>query len=182
MNGIVSAITGRLGLPILAGVLMALAFVWHGHEAKQARDAAYLEGAKDQIAIFTAAQLEADRLAQVGVKVTEGKQAAISEGSSHALQADLVSIDARADAIRLRHEATAPARSAPRRVDLPEAGEAASEPCPAPADDGLPWSVAFPLMVQAEKNQAKLVAVLKWQADQEALADKEAALGSAETK
>jgi hypothetical protein len=54
---------------------------------------------------------------------------------------------------------------------LSAAGGSAPGAGPAAETDGLPWGVAHPLMTEAAKNLAQLNAILKWEAEQQALAD-----------
>lgn len=157
-------------LSIGGALAMWAALAWHADSVKDAYLEAYNQGVTDTRNEVAAAQAEADRLATVGVAVTTGKQAAISKENSDAFDKTVRDIDARADAIRVRRDAQAEARRAPSRVDLPAPSQAASEPCPAATQDGLPWSVAFPLMIQAEKNQAQLNAILDEIEKQDALA------------
>ena len=154
----------------VASLALLAAMSWHSGKTRTAYDTAYAQGVTDTTDMYREAQAEADRLATVGVAVTTGKQAAISKESSDAYDKVSRDIDARAGALRVRHDAQATARRAPVNVDLPGTGQAPAEPVAAPAEDGLPWSIAFPLMIKTEKNQAQLNAILDELEKQDALA------------
>lgn len=155
----------------IGGIILALV-LWHAHTGaeKRAYAAAYAAGAKDATDKFNAAQKKANDAAKAHVAKTVVKQDTISKESSDALDKTNGDIDARARAISVRHAASEARRRDGQPSDLPAASEAAGQSCPASADDGLPWGTAFPLMLQAQKNEAQLNAVLDWEAKQDALA------------
>lgn len=177
------------GLPwqVYAG-LGAVLLVWialaaHADAVAGVRKQALREGAEATVALFRARQEEADRLAQVGVKVVETKQGTIAREKSDALYDAHDAIDDRARAIRVRHDAKAATRDRARSAGaLPAARGAPGEPCPPASEDGLPWSVALPLMTQAAKDQAQLNAILDFEEAQQALAKEGTPLGATEAK
>lgn len=134
----------------------------HKSAVKAAYKAAYQQGVDDTKAAFVAAQAKADAAQRARNATTVKQQTKIDQEKTHALTRTYDSIDARARAISLRHEAAARDRAS-RPGSVSAASNAATGACPAPAEDGLPWSIAFPLMVQAERDQAQLNAVLDWE-------------------
>lgn len=121
------------------------------------------------IAAVNAEQARLDEVERPRILTNVTRQIIISKDTSDALYASHDTIDARAHAIGVRHAAASRERAAVP-VDPPAAGAAPGEPCPPPAQDGLPWSVALPLMTQAAKDLAQLNAVLDFEERQQALA------------
>lgn len=162
IGGFLSKIPGWVWIVLAAAAVLGLGLHLHSNAEKAAYKAAYSQGVNDTKAAFAAAQAKADAAQRARNVKTVAKQSTISRKSTDALTHTYDSIDARARAISLRHEAAA-RDSAPGSGVGSATGNAAAGACPAPAEDGLPWSVAFPLMVQAQRNLAQLNAILDWE-------------------
>lgn len=158
-----------LGAVLALGLCVAGAVSYWKHAIGTAQATGYAAATKDAQDAITAVQAEAEAAALRGVIDTMEQQQAIAQETVHAFANTVDDIDARARAISVQHDATL-ARLAASRVDLPAPGTAPGEPEAAPAGDGLPWGVAFPLMVQAAKDQAQLNAILDFEEAQDALA------------
>ena len=162
------------GIPAQVWIALALAAAlwgaWTYHKTTVAHtfSDAYRAGAQSEEKRWQDAQHEADRKALENVLTTITDQNEIAKETADALAQATDDIDARARAIGVRHDAYLVRRAA-ERGNLSAEGGAAGELAEAPAEDGLPWSVAFPLMVQAEKNQAQLNAILDFEEKQQAL-------------
>lgn len=158
---------------IAAGVALAAAVSWHGAHVRAAYNAAYQQGFKDAADAIADEQAAQDRIAAEKAAKVEVKAAAISKEKSNALVETNRTIDARSAALSVQHAKAQAERDRASR-DRAQAGEAASSAASAPACDGLPWSVALPLLTQAAKDHAQLNAVLDWIDEQEALDDAQA--------
>lgn len=166
---------------IIAGgsaIALALAVVWHGGQVRAVHDAGFKAGVEaatvqfmeDQARAESAAKARADQIAKEG--------AAATKETTDAFHQAMGGVVARADAIRVRHDA-APKRDRPTD-DATGAPGGAPGAYEAPPCDGLSWSVAFPLMVQAEANQIQLNALITWEEEQQALWAKHAQPGTIE--
>lgn len=158
----------------LAGALAFLLF-WHLHTGwqKDAYNLAWTTGRDAAAKAFNEAQAKADAAARAHRTITVAKQATISKETTDAFAQATDDIDARAAQLRVRRDA-ALARDRARRASDPNAASpTATGAVEAPAQDGLAWDVAYPLMVQAAKNEAQLNAILDWEAKQQALDDAE---------
>lgn len=174
MIAAVSALLGRLPRQVyfaLGGAIaLLLAVLWHNSKVNALEAAAYKRGADDTLRAVDEEQARADRIAAAKAAARQAKQDAVSKEKADDLARTNADIDARAAAARVRHEARRSVRdSAPG--DQGGEGEAPRGVEEAPPCDGLPWSVAFPLMVQAEQNQAQLNAILDWEDEQDRIAD-----------
>lgn len=165
-----------VGLNFLKGLpwqvyaaLAAVAALWmgmnaHGDAVRDARQQALREGAAATIALVNERQAAADRAARIALAGAAAAQDKISKETSDDLYETHDRIDARAAALRLRHDAKVAARQrAGGSGAMLTAGQAPSEPCPPPPGDGLPWSVALPLMQQAARDLAQLNALIDFE-------------------
>lgn len=172
------ALLKRIPWQVHAALALILALfllnVAHGRRVTTAYNAAYRAGVAATVEKFRVAQAAADTRERVKVLKTVTEQGVISKEKANAFVDDSSDIDARADNIRLRYEAADRKRAA-LAVDQGATRGAAPHTCPAPAQNGLSWGAALPLMTQAAKNLAQLNAILDWDAAQQALADAEAA-------
>lgn len=150
-----------------AGVAVLLLWHVHGVAERSAYNSAFNTGFSAAAKQFNDAQAKADTTARAIVVTNIAAQAAISKDSTDALAQTDDDIDRRAAAIKLRHDASVRSATGPDHSDA--TGALAGGSCPAPAQDGLAWDVAYPLMVLAAKNDAQLNAVLDWEASQDAL-------------
>ena len=156
----------RLHLALI-GLCVGLAlFGGHALLAERSRQAAYDNGYAAAQAEFEAAQAKADQAAQANVIARQAKQAVIGKEKSDALHSATVDIDVRARALSVRHDEAAASRAP---GNLPGTRDVAAGAGQAPACDGLAWSAALPLMVQAAKNDAQLNAILDFEEAQDAL-------------
>lgn len=158
-----------IGLGIAAWLLLLGALALHASAVNGVREESYQAGVKAATDMIREEQAAITKREQESATTNEAKQAAIGKDKSNALFDAHDAIDARARAISLRHAAAPRNNGTARSVDMPEAGAAPSQPCPAPAEDGLPWSVALPLMTQAAKDLAQLNAILDLEEAQAAL-------------
>ena len=156
----------QLWLIVAGGALGLIGLHMHRIAVKHLRSAAYAQGSKDTSQAFQRAQAKAEAAQRAKNAHTAAKQSKIDQEKSDALAKTDADIDARANAISVRHEA-AVRRSQGKLSAVSAKGSSAGQSCPASAENGLPWSTAFPLMVQAQKNEAQLNAVLDWEAAQE---------------
>lgn len=163
-----SGLPKQLWWALGAAVALWLAAWVHTDWVHTAYNAAYKQGAEDATAAIEAEQAAIDRQAREKIAAQSAKADTISKETIHDLDKATQRIDDRATAILVRHDRQAESHAQAGRV--PAAGESTGQPCPAAAADGLPWSVALPLMVQAEKNQAQLNALIDWTIKQDALA------------
>lgn len=168
--GFLKGVPWQVYAALAAAILGLVLWHAHGNAVKHAYDAAYSEGASAAAAKFNAAQKAADNAARAHVAATVTKQDTVSKESSHALDKANSDIDARARDISVRHAAAVARERNSQPGDMPVSSGAPGQSCPAPASDGLSWSTAYPLMVQAQKNEAQLNAILDWEAKQATVA------------
>lgn len=141
---------------------------WHAGEVAGLKAESYAAGVADTTQVFDDAQAKADREATKAAAIKQAAQDKASKEKTDAFRNDNADIRARADAIRVRREAQGVRDSAPG--DQGGTRQAPSGIATAPPCDGLPWSTALPLMLQAQLNLNQLNAVLDWEDAQDAIA------------
>ena len=166
VGGFFKSVPPAIWYGLAALLALAIGVHMHGNAVKRAYSAAYAQGSKDTSQAFQRAQAKADAAQLAKNAQTTAKQSKIDQEKSDALAKTDADIDARANAISVRHEA-AVRRSQGKLIAVSAKGSSAGQSCPAATENGLPWSTAFPLMVQAQKNEAQLNAILDWEAAQE---------------
>lgn len=170
------ALLKRVPWWVYVAIAVAL-IIWRGvaiHEGKveDLKAESYAAGQADTRAVYAEAQRRANQQKRAEIAEAIRAQDEINEEKVADYEAEIARIDARADALRVQ---LSKARTDPARSAGPGVGNATGTPAAgaveAPAENGLPWSVALPLLTQAEKNQAQLFAILDWNAEQQALED-----------
>lgn len=150
-----------------AGFVIAVMGLWsaHTHSVSHARSAGDRAGYSRATAKVRAAQAKADTLAHAHVAAVITKQDKISTEQSHGLISDFAAIDARAAAVRVRHDNA----SAARAVHLSTAREAAPGACPPSDNDGLSFDALHAKLTEAEKQAALLNRIWNWEDGQDAV-------------
>lgn len=182
---ILSAIPTKVLYAALGLIALTFAFIWHGHEVKQIKAAAFAAGEakadKDWQSAFDTMHAASNQW-----KANfETKTAALSDEIRNRHDQDLRDIAARADDLRVRGPGKAAFSCAGRQPDsgLPAApggpvspsGNQPDSLAPVPADGGplavVPWPELVNRTEQADDNASEVTAWREWYARQKALHD-----------
>lgn len=185
VSRILTAIPPKVLYAALGLIALTLAFIWHGHEVKQLKAAAFAAGEakadKDWQGAFDQMKVASDQW-----KANfEAKSTALSDQLRINHAQELRDIAARADDLRLRGPGKATFSCAGRQLDsgLPSpagglvspGGNQSDQVAPMPSDGGplaiVPWPELVARAEQADDNAAEVTTWREWYARQKALHD-----------